>query len=296
LTNVGGTLFFSANSTGLSHQLWKSDGTTAGTVAVVAGGGNSSPQELTSAGSTLYFTAHTLSAGYELWKSDGSAAGTVMVKDIHAGASASDPHFLTSIGGYLYFAADDGASGIELWQSDGTTTGTVLIDIAMGSGGSKPDFMAAYNGNLVVAATTETYGRELWIGELPSIPGDYNADDRVNGDDFLLWQRQLGLPAVPAGSGADGDGDGFVDGDDLGILRGKFGAPWESSTAVASAAALPIIADEGEVASGSVATNDNGAKAISSAATIDAIFASGDFSGFYSAKSDIWQPRRGRRR
>jgi hypothetical protein len=34
-----------------------------------------------------------------------------------------------------------------------------------------------------------------------SDPGDYNADNQVDGADFLAWQRTLGLPAAPAGSG-----------------------------------------------------------------------------------------------
>src|SRR5262249_38132291 len=63
LTNVGGTLFFAANDGTHSLELWKSDGTAAGTVLVkdinpsTAFGGGSSPFELTAVGGTLYFTA-----------------------------------------------------------------------------------------------------------------------------------------------------------------------------------------------------------------------------------------------
>jgi hypothetical protein len=49
------------------------------------------------------------------------------------------------------------------------------------------------------------------------ISGDYDIDGDVDGADFLEWQRQLGANAAPAGSGADGDGDGVVGEGDLNV-------------------------------------------------------------------------------
>ena len=74
-------------------ELWKSDGTTAGTVLVkdinpglTAGYPNvpasSEPYGLTALDGQLLFTANDGIHGDELWKSDGTAAGTVLVKDI----------------------------------------------------------------------------------------------------------------------------------------------------------------------------------------------------------------------
>ncbi|MGI8984691.1 MAG: ELWxxDGT repeat protein, partial [Acidimicrobiales bacterium] len=90
---VGATLYFAAgNGTtapGVGTELWKSDGTTAGTVLVKdirPGTTSSSPANLTAVGSTLYFSAidgtTAPGVGTELWKSDGTTAGTVLVKDI----------------------------------------------------------------------------------------------------------------------------------------------------------------------------------------------------------------------
>ena len=85
LTNVNGALFFSANdSLASGFELWKSDGTAAGTMMVkdIEPGPTLRPRGLTNVNGTLYFTANDGAHGAELWKSDGTAAGTVMVKDI----------------------------------------------------------------------------------------------------------------------------------------------------------------------------------------------------------------------
>ena len=64
-----------------SLELWKSDGTEAGTVLVKdinPGGGGSAgslPNHLTAVDGTLYFTAFDPDTGIELWKSDGTEAG-----------------------------------------------------------------------------------------------------------------------------------------------------------------------------------------------------------------------------
>jgi len=84
-TNVGGTLFFEARDGVRGRELWKNDGSRAGTVLVkdINPTRGSSPYELTDVGGTLYFSANDGAHGRELWKSDGTRAGTVLVKDIN---------------------------------------------------------------------------------------------------------------------------------------------------------------------------------------------------------------------
>jgi hypothetical protein len=45
----------------------------------------------------------------------------------------------------------------------------------------------------------------------------------VDAADFPVWRKTLNQPAVPAGSGADGDGDGTVDADDHAFWAARFG-------------------------------------------------------------------------
>src|SRR5262245_24933185 len=131
LVNVNGTLFFSADGGPQGRELWKSDGTAAGTVLVkdiVPGGTGSNPYQLTAAGGTLFFTADDGVHGRELWKSDGTAAGTVLVKDINPGAEGSFLVNLTVVNGTLFFGIINlASSSAAIWKVDGTEAGAVLV-------------------------------------------------------------------------------------------------------------------------------------------------------------------------
>ena len=56
----------------------------------------------------------------------------------------------------------------------------------------------------------------------------------VDGADFLAWQRGFGGAVTPAGSGADGDGNGLVDAGDLAVWKEHIG-----QTTPAAVAAIP---------------------------------------------------------
>jgi len=163
---VGGIYYFAASTFTLGRELWKSDGTTGGTVLVKdvwSGSGGSYPYNLVNASGTLYFTAYDEVNGQELWKSDGTAAGTVLVKDIRSGSSGSYPYNLVNASGTLYFTAYDGVNGEELWKSDGTAAGTVLVkDIWPGSGTSSPWNLVDAGGTLYFTANDGVHGKELW--------------------------------------------------------------------------------------------------------------------------------------
>ena len=169
LTAVGNTLYFSADDASNGRELWKSDGTSDGTIMVkdITGDDTSSFTDespyFTAVKNTLYFRANDGTNGRELWKSDGTSDGTVMVKDIRTGSASSNPTELTAVGDTLYFGASDGTNGIELWKSDGTLDGTVMVkDIYTPYQSSRPTKLTAVGDTLFFSANDGTNGWELW--------------------------------------------------------------------------------------------------------------------------------------
>jgi ELWxxDGT repeat protein len=168
LTLVGKTLYFSANDGQNGVELWKTDGTEAGTVLVEDINPSSESRasdigNLVAVGKTLYFSANDGQNGLELWKSDGKGAGATLVEDINPGAADSDPDQLTAYRGALLFRADDGVHGSEPWGSDGTEAGTTMLrDLEPGAVGSDPGSFTTSGKFLYFSASNPSAGEELW--------------------------------------------------------------------------------------------------------------------------------------
>jgi hypothetical protein len=63
---------------------------------------------------------------------------------------------------------------------------------------------------------------DVKIYEKVPLQGDFDVDFDVDGDDFLAWQRGLGITTGATVADGDADGDGAVDGDDLAIWKTNF--------------------------------------------------------------------------
>ena len=166
LINANGILYFAANDGTDGVELWRSDGTAAGTRLVSnirPGSTGSSPTLLTAVDQTVYFTADDGTRGRELWRSDGTAAGTQIVSDILPGSTSSTPLDLVNVNGTLYFTAIGSTSDRQLWSSNGTAAGTTQVT-AIGTGlqSFNPSGLVNFNGVLYFTANDSTNGRELW--------------------------------------------------------------------------------------------------------------------------------------
>ena len=116
--SVGGTLFFEACEPTAGCELWKSDGTNAGTTLVkdvFPGSYTSFPSYITRFGGRVYFGAIDIDHGYEVWTSDGTAAGTFMVQDTVPGFGDFPAYGFTASGSRLFFSGNDPNTGFELW-------------------------------------------------------------------------------------------------------------------------------------------------------------------------------------
>lgn len=176
LTNVNGTLFFTAFDDTHGEELWQSDGTSEGTMLVrdITEGevgsfqpfGPFSTAELTPVGGTLFFVTRNLtpsSSSDELWRSDGTEEGTRLVPDMSVGFDPEAPRLLTRVQDTLYFNAFNETSSGELssnellWRVDGTSSGTEVISGSgilerLGSELAAPAQLTNVNGTLYFTA------------------------------------------------------------------------------------------------------------------------------------------------
>ncbi len=198
LIPIASGVAFAASDPAHGLELWRSDGTPAGTGLVKdiePGTSGSDPTQVALAGVGAAFSAHDADGVSELWYTDGTDDGTVKL------ATPSHPHdgsseFPTYDGGYFedavpsvpspvtigtttYFFGDDPDFGTELWKTDGTTAGTSLVlDYNRGPADSNIDSLAAFDGQLVFHASAGPYDGQIFSADgtagddsaIPSIP------------------------------------------------------------------------------------------------------------------------------
>jgi ELWxxDGT repeat protein len=168
LTAFQGKLFFSAVGPE-GTELWKSDGTAAGTVLVKdinPGPDGSRPRLLTVHAGRLWFFAEDGEHGRELWSSDGTEAGTRLEVELLPGAESYESLFMVALGDRLVFAL----YGNGIWVSDGTPAGTREIH------GRSADFaiLTVFQGRLYYVSEGvlwSTDGTEAGTGPLPDRDG-----------------------------------------------------------------------------------------------------------------------------
>lgn len=174
LVDFRGKLFFAANREDGRRQLWKSNGTEAGTVVVAEFPPLSGPRtgfealtSLTPVGHRLFFTVGDEAHGNELWVSDGTTGGTRLVADLTPGPGNTAPHALMAAGGTLFFfrtvrTGPDVPGRTELWTSDGTASGTVrLRDFGEGTDTVSP-WVVARGDTLIFLVPDADGSFELW--------------------------------------------------------------------------------------------------------------------------------------
>jgi len=137
LTPLGNKVIFAGDNAANYGEIWASDGTQAGTVALERFQpiNNKIPVvEIRTMGSYSFYIVidkspiDNLNHAY-LRKTDGTAGGTSMVYDFSEFTGLPEVVFLTPVNNILYFIVYDvGGTGVDqLWRSDGTTAGTYMV-------------------------------------------------------------------------------------------------------------------------------------------------------------------------
>jgi ELWxxDGT repeat protein len=159
------TLLFVASDGSTGLELWKTDGTNAGTVLVKdinttgwQGGAEIGKMEVL--GSYAYFSAYEGTNGHELWRSNGTNSGTTLMSNINAGAGSSYPLQLKALGTNLIFTATSAGNNHELYVYNGTTTS--LLKEINSSTTSNIQMATIANNYLYFSANEGTNGQELW--------------------------------------------------------------------------------------------------------------------------------------
>lgn len=178
LVKIGEVVYFAANDGVHGKELWRSDGTEAGTLMVKdafpGNNGDTPPQNFAVANDILYYKFDDAVHGIELWRSNGTEAGTYMVKDILEGSMGSFllPTYISAHQNEVFFGATGSVKGWELWKSDGTEDGTEFVsDINPGQGDSYPGPFFSLDSILLFTALPPNVGQELfkYVAPLPPL-------------------------------------------------------------------------------------------------------------------------------
>jgi ELWxxDGT repeat protein len=158
LTRSAGVLYFVANDGRHGRQVWRTDGTTAGTTRVTNVA--TAVRGLWECDGSLLFVGVDR-AGASLWSSNGTP-GTERRVAILPGAVGRAPQSLNCLPGGMAFIGDDEQHGREVWTLRAGARRPVLHDIRPGTESSSPHSLRLAGGVLFFVANDGQHGRELW--------------------------------------------------------------------------------------------------------------------------------------
>ena len=226
--DINGTFYFTMNDSVHGFEVWKSNGTDAGTELVkdIYDDGTSGLAAPSSAafgyhlfnGEVYFSVQNDGTHGSEIWKTNGTAAGTTMVRDINLEPNGPgvtdhaifDPFSFIEYNGELYFSARDGIQAgkhnVELWKTDGTFAGTTLVaDLFPGTGPGTPTQFEVIDGVLYFGANAVGGGfGQLWkydgVNPASIISSNYHFGGGHEPFSFILTPSNT-PPAQAANSG-----------------------------------------------------------------------------------------------
>ena len=146
-------LYFPGHTGDYDSELWRSDGTAAGTYEVMDLNpeGRAYPHSFVVINDVLFFIADSMSVTKQLFKTDGTEEGTEWIANVDDDGM-ENTHMLTRSGELLYYRTYRPTIGVELWSSDGTPEGTGMVKDICENWPSYPHELTDFNGTLIFAA------------------------------------------------------------------------------------------------------------------------------------------------
>lgn len=191
LTAMGGRVYYAGFTVEHGVELWRTDGTVAGTAMVkdaAPGAASSNPAKLSVANGTLFYMADDGSHGSEMWTSDGTALRTHLASDLTPGPASSSVPWIASSGRGVFFSRVAG-SGPSLWF-EALPAPSQDFD---GDGSSDFAFWHLYAGDVYVASSGgragPLLGRTVYTERDTRWTVIGNADFNADGVSDLLWRN-----------------------------------------------------------------------------------------------------------
>lgn len=157
---LGGLSVFQVFKLG-HRELWRSDGTEAGTYRLAEIG---YPEILAVGGNRCLFRVQDPDTRWHLWITDGTVPGTLVLGETGGIEQPASAAWVARQRLFFFSSRVPGGShGTELWRSDGTPGGTYEVaDIEPGTGSSNPSYLTSFKGRLFFSATDSGQGSALW--------------------------------------------------------------------------------------------------------------------------------------
>ncbi len=206
---LGNTMVFAADDGTNATELWKTDGTAAGTTMIKVLAPDSltnPPSDFTTVGGKVFFV--TQGATETLWVTDGTTAGTTEVETFDG--TLAD---LMAFDGKLAFieSSPDGTES-SLWVSDGTASGTTEVTsfpLPNASYGGNTPTMVALDGKLYISAPplpspSNTVLDTLWVSDgtaagtmpIPGLPETESVDTLAVFQGKVYFSEYLPSPGI----------------------------------------------------------------------------------------------------
>ena len=189
LAEIGGTIYFAAEGTNVGFELYRTDGTTAGTSLVadfIPGPVSSSPTELVELPNSQLLVLGK--AGFD------TTEQRLRVIDPASGAffelldNDTDPEVssVANWAGSTWLLVRNSANQFELWTTDGTEGGTVFRETLVGAPASESANLTPSSQSLYVHG-----GNALWAKSNPTNASILITSDRSSGLDTLFGTNFL---------------------------------------------------------------------------------------------------------